>query len=227
MTQIGGTGYGNTGGNIPDFVRHFPRGVDSSSHSVRVPIKYEPEPAINVLVRIKMNERTVDTVVGDVNSDSIEGVVFGESGKRLITYAWTLKNDEELVDVAKDKLLDLVKDKGYSEKDLSAVELVVKEALINCSKHAYPVGEDYCPIELGCIFDGDGLTVIVEDNGTGFNPNDVPDPIAPENLEKPGGRGLFLMKNLMDGVYIYDKSKYSRYDSSGTMVIMRRNKTSE
>ncbi len=38
----------------------------------------------------------------------------------------------------------------------------------------------------------------VKDEGTGFNPSEIPDPTDPENLEKPNGRGVFLMRNLAD-----------------------------
>ena len=41
---------------------------------------------------------------------------------------------------------------------------------------------------------------MVSDQGTGFDFNHLPDPTAPENIEKPTGRGIFLMKNLADEV---------------------------
>ena len=44
------------------------------------------------------------------------------------------------------------------------------------------------------------VSVTVEDEGEGFDFNSVPDPTAPENLEKPTGRGIFLMRNLADEV---------------------------
>ncbi|MCB0430742.1 MAG: ATP-binding protein [Flavobacteriales bacterium] len=44
------------------------------------------------------------------------------------------------------------------------------------------------------------MSVTVEDEGEGFDFNSVPDPTAPENLEKPTGRGIFLMRNLADEV---------------------------
>lgn len=44
------------------------------------------------------------------------------------------------------------------------------------------------------------ITVTVTDEGSGFDPDDVPDPTAPSNLEKPGGRGIFLMRQLLDEV---------------------------
>ncbi len=44
------------------------------------------------------------------------------------------------------------------------------------------------------------LLVAVEDEGDGFNPDDLPDPTAPENIEKAGGRGVFLMRTLSNEI---------------------------
>lgn len=44
------------------------------------------------------------------------------------------------------------------------------------------------------------LRVRVEDEGCGFDPNNLPDPTSPENILKPGGRGVFLMRQLCNGV---------------------------
>ena len=48
------------------------------------------------------------------------------------------------------------------------------------------------------------LTFTVTDQGNGFNFQDLPDPTLPENLEKPQGRGIFLMNHLSDGV-VYEE----------------------
>jgi serine/threonine-protein kinase RsbW len=45
------------------------------------------------------------------------------------------------------------------------------------------------------------------DQGNGFDFNNLPDPTAPNNLEKLGGRGIFLMKNLADEVHFNDKGR--------------------
>jgi serine/threonine-protein kinase RsbW len=52
----------------------------------------------------------------------------------------------------------------------------------------------------------------VEDEGKGFDYHDLPDPTAPENLIKPGGRGIFLMKNLCDEVAFKKKGKVVELD---------------
>ena len=51
------------------------------------------------------------------------------------------------------------------------------------------------------------ITCIVEDEGKGFDFNNLPDPTAPENINKIGGRGVFLIKNLSDIVNFYDNGK--------------------
>ena len=57
------------------------------------------------------------------------------------------------------------------------------------------------------------VTVRVTDEGSGFNPMRIPDPTTPANLLKPGGRGLFLMRNLRDHV------QYNAQGNSVTMVL--------
>ena len=51
------------------------------------------------------------------------------------------------------------------------------------------------------------LKFTVEDEGPGFNYDDLPDPTAPENLDKIGGRGIFLMKNLCDEVAFQEEGR--------------------
>lgn len=51
------------------------------------------------------------------------------------------------------------------------------------------------------------LLVRVHDEGVGFNPADLPDPTAPENLERIGGRGVFLMRNLSDSISFSDNGQ--------------------
>lgn len=51
------------------------------------------------------------------------------------------------------------------------------------------------------------ISFIVKDKGAGFDFNDLPDPTSPENVEKIGGRGVFLMKHLADEVNFHDNGK--------------------
>ena len=53
---------------------------------------------------------------------------------------------------------------------------------------------------LSLSFDESTIKFRIEDLGDGFNYANLPDPTSPENLEKPGGRGIFLMRHLADEV---------------------------
>ena len=55
-------------------------------------------------------------------------------------------------------------------------------------------------VDLSLLFDEEQIRFTIADEGNGFNINDLPDPTAPENLERTGGRGIFLMKHLADEV---------------------------
>jgi len=49
------------------------------------------------------------------------------------------------------------------------------------------------------------IAFVVEDEGEGFKYDDLPDPTAPENIEKPGGRGIFLIRHLADEVKFFER----------------------
>ena len=71
------------------------------------------------------------------------------------------------------------------------------EAVTNAIVH----GNDSNPeknVSIEVIKDEKKLTIIVEDEGNGFDLNLVPDPTKPDYIEKPDGRGIFLMRNLTD-----------------------------
>jgi serine/threonine-protein kinase RsbW len=88
---------------------------------------------------------------------------------------------------------------GYPEKDRFGMRLALEEALVNAIKH----GNHNDPtkgVRVDYRVTAEGVLVEVEDDGAGFDPRKVPDPCAPENLERPGGRGLLLMRSYMTWV---------------------------
>ncbi|MEO6325169.1 MAG: ATP-binding protein, partial [Thermoanaerobaculia bacterium] len=64
---------------------------------------------------------------------------------------------------------------------------------------------------------GDELEIVVGDEGAGFDPQQLADPLAPENQLKTSGRGIFYIKTFMDDV------SFSRGDAGGTVLTMKRN----
>jgi serine/threonine-protein kinase RsbW len=88
---------------------------------------------------------------------------------------------------------------GYSETDQFRVHLALEEAIINAHKHGNQ--RDWSKsITVRYYISADGVAAQVEDEGVGFDPQSVPDPLAPENLERPSGRGLLLMRSYLTGV---------------------------
>jgi serine/threonine-protein kinase RsbW len=83
---------------------------------------------------------------------------------------------------------------AYGEKDVFGARLALEEAVCNAIKH----GHQFDPtrvVEVRHWIGPDQLLVEVEDQGPGFDPLQVPDATAPENLERACGRGLLLIRH--------------------------------
>ncbi|HUF36939.1 MAG TPA: ATP-binding protein [Anaerolineales bacterium] len=109
-------------------------------------------------------------------------------------------------------------DAGLDEMQIYSVELAVDEACSNIIEHAYGaegVGEIHC----ACIIEPDGLTIVIKDKGTPFNPDAVPDVNTTQPLEerRPGGAGVFLMRKVMDAV------RYE-FTADGNVLTMKKKK---
>lgn len=79
--------------------------------------------------------------------------------------------------------------------------LAVREAAVNAMKHGHGFDERH-PVQVEFFSDGTQIRVAVRDEGPGFDPSTLPDPTAPENLLRPCGRGLFLIRSLVDELTI-------------------------
>lgn len=83
---------------------------------------------------------------------------------------------------------------GYLDKDRFAVRLALEEAIVNAIKHGHQ-GDSTKRVWVRCQVRTDRVLAEVKDQGKGFDPRQVPDPLAPENLDRPSGRGLLLMRS--------------------------------
>lgn len=92
----------------------------------------------------------------------------------------------------------------FSEPELFAIRLAVEEALVNAIKHGN--GSDPSKkVRIEYEIDSDKVRIRIEDEGPGFDPEDVPDPTDPEFLERPCGRGLMLMRHYMSHVVFSER----------------------
>jgi serine/threonine-protein kinase RsbW len=98
----------------------------------------------------------------------------------------------------------------YGDRDIFSIKLALEEALINAIKHGNQMDRNKS-VHISYRITADRFDVTVTDEGRGFDPNDVPDPTAVENLERPSGRGLMLMRHYMTEVC---------YNSAGNSVSM-------
>ena len=86
-----------------------------------------------------------------------------------------------------------------SEQEVFSIRLALEEALVNAIKHGNQMDRSK-KVGVAYRFLPDRLEIHITDEGTGFDPEDVPDPTAVENLERPCGRGLMLMRHYMTDV---------------------------
>ncbi len=98
-----------------------------------------------------------------------------------------------------EEFLAKVEAEGFNEGDRFAVRLALEEALVNAIKHGNRSDPDKS-ISVVVEMDPKAVAITVTDEGPGFDPDHLPDPTADENLEKPSGRGIMLMRVYMDEV---------------------------
>ena len=100
-----------------------------------------------------------------------------------------------------ESFIDNAKDKFQLDDDIYGnIMIAVTEAVNNAIKHGNKSNKDK-NVTLTLSLEEGRISFIVMDQGEGFDYQHLPDPTAPENLEKPGGRGIFLMKHLADEVH--------------------------
>jgi serine/threonine-protein kinase RsbW len=99
-----------------------------------------------------------------------------------------------------ESFIDNAKDKYELDDDIYGnIMIAVIESVNNAIKHGNNADKNK-NVDLSLAFEKEQIRFTIKDEGNGFNINDLPDPTAPENLEKTGGRGIFLMKHLADEV---------------------------
>jgi CheY-like chemotaxis protein len=122
----------------------------------------------------------------------------------------------------------------FPESERIRIGVALEEALLNAFYHGnlevssklreddydtyYSLAKQRCSeapfstrkITVHCSFSPDGATFTISDEGPGFDPSTLPDPREPENLERPSGRGLLLMRTFLDEVEYSPKGNQVR-----------------
>jgi len=132
--------------------------------------------------------------------------------------AWTeevLPTQLPAIRAAERKVMSQLAALGYDEDYCFAIRLAFEEALINAMKHGNRMDPNR-HVHLAYRILPDRVEIRVADEGPGFDPVGVPDPTSDENLSRPCGRGIMLMRSYMDEV------SYSPKGSEVQMVKYRR-----
>ena len=119
-----------------------------------------------------------------------------KEGRTSFSLSSTMESVSE-VEAAADKLAEQA---GLDEDERFKLTMAVREATVNAVLH----GNEYDPtrqIEVSMENTGKDLVIVIADQGHGFNPDNVPDPLASENILRGTGRGIFLIRSLMDEVH--------------------------
>jgi serine/threonine-protein kinase RsbW len=134
-----------------------------------------------------------------------------DSGNLLVKLDVTLPGDVKAIPPFIEKVMAVVKEMGCAAGREFEIELALDEALVNAIKH----GSAYDPLkQIQCCVACDhtrGMLIIVRDPGPGFDPATIPSPVAGQNLFSTGGRGIYLINQLMDEV---------RFEKGGTEIHM-------
>jgi serine/threonine-protein kinase RsbW len=112
-----------------------------------------------------------------------------------------LSSRREEIDRAQSSVLAAMATHGYDEGSRFAVRAAIEEALANAMDHGN-AGDPRMPVLLEYEVRDDAVVVAVADGGLGFDPEAVPDPTRPENLDIPSGRGIALIRAFMTEVEI-------------------------
>jgi serine/threonine-protein kinase RsbW len=105
---------------------------------------------------------------------------------------------------------------GFDEDELMKIGMAIREAMVNAVVHGNQYNQNK-RVRFSLSLTADRFTITVADEGTGFDFNHIPDPLAPENLLRTSGRGIFLMRSFMDAVDL------RHLEAGGTEVTLVKN----
>jgi serine/threonine-protein kinase RsbW len=125
-----------------------------------------------------------------------------ENGRILRLTIHSVYDMLDLVQIVSDRMGEMA---GLDDDSLHWVGVAIRETVINAIKHGNKHDERKCvTVEFAFVPAAapTQLVISVADQGEGFEPEEVADPLAPENILKSSGRGIFFMRSFMDDVIL-------------------------
>jgi serine/threonine-protein kinase RsbW len=133
-------------------------------------------------------------------------------GEPYIQLELSLRSEVWVISPFVDTLMHFIRKYRCIPGNEEDIEIALREALANAVIHGNreDTGKE---VWFGCRCGNGEVSMVIRDEGQGFDINEVPDPITPENIESSHGSGIYLMKTLMDEV---------RFERGGAVVYMRK-----
>ena len=126
----------------------------------------------------------------------------------------------ESVDSAEELAVGMAQRAGMDEDDLMKIGMAIRESVVNAVVHGNRYNA-HKKVRFAVASDGQRFTVWIGDEGEGFDFDSIPDPLAPENLMRTSGRGIFLIRSFMDDFQM------RHLESGGTEVTLVKNLVSK
>lgn len=112
-----------------------------------------------------------------------------------------LESTLDSVDSAEDIAVGVAQRAGFDEDDLLKIGMAVRESVVNAVVHGNRYNANK-KVWFSVVKNSERFTIRVADEGEGFDYEHLPDPLAPDNLLRSSGRGIFLIRSFMDELEI-------------------------
>ncbi len=111
-------------------------------------------------------------------------------------YTKKFESDPDILVDVENFITDVAEEQNFPEDVKTGLTLSVAEATANAIVHGNKLDPKKL-VTIKVIVDDEQVTVIIKDEGSGFDPDSIPDPTTPENLLKDSGRGIHIMKTFL------------------------------
>jgi serine/threonine-protein kinase RsbW len=137
--------------------------------------------------------------------------------ERVEQFEIVIPSDTSAGQSVQDRIVQFLEALQYDERDVFGIRLAIEEALVNAIKHGNRMDPGKT-VRIACRACQHKVRIEIEDQGEGFQPESVPDPTAEENLERPCGRGIMLMRAFMTSI---------EYNAAGNLVVLEKHRESD
>jgi serine/threonine-protein kinase RsbW len=123
---------------------------------------------------------------------------------RQIREAFCIPSDLAEARRVQDEIEEALQSNRFGERDIFSIRLALEEVLVNAIKHGNQMDPSKC-VRGEYTVTEERFDIRIEDEGPGFDPNEVPDPTSEIGIERACGRGVFLIKHYMSRVEYHGK----------------------